>query len=246
MPAPRVRNLEYARGLVELRKEAFKQDAADLAKRLHAGELSVLEWRTEMRQAVKDLHVMALVISRGGEQGNVTQSEWGRVGRYLRDQYGYLDNFAHQLQQRAEMATLGLANLQSQGYIATRSSLYGGNALASFWRGVTYGLLPQVPGDGKTRCKTNCGCRLEIEAGDTPDILLVTWVMDPALENCEDCTRLAAEWNPYTLILPYEMFDQAQGMGLDLRDTVIRTIRADAEWFAGALHAAVHRHRKAA
>jgi len=246
MPAPRVRDLKSARGFVELRKEAFKKDAAELAKRLHKGELTVLEWRTEMRQAVKDLHVMALIISRGGEPANVTQAEWGRVGRYLRDQYSYLDNFARQLQQRAEMETLGLANLQSEKYIAARSGLYGGNALASFWRGVTYGLLPQVPGDGKTRCKTNCGCRLEVEAGEQADIVLVRWIVDPALENCEDCVRLAAEWNPYMLVLPYDLVDQASSMGLDLRGTVVRTIRADAEWFAGALHAAVHRHRKAA
>jgi len=248
MPAPRVRDLDAARKLVEARKEAFQKDAAALAARLHKGELSVLEWRAEMRQAVKDLHVMSLIISRGGEPSSVTQAEWGRVGRYLRDQYGYLDNFARQVAQRAEMATLGIGNLQSEKYIATRSGLYGGNALASFWRGVTYGLLPQVPGDGKTLCRTNCGCRLRIEAGDAPDLVHVYWERDPALENCEDCIRLEQEWSPYELILPYDLVEQAGRVGLSLRETVIRTVRADAEWFAGALHAAVHghEHRRAA
>jgi len=246
MPAPRVRDPKTAYKLVQARRRAFNRDVAALAKRLHVGDLTITQWHQEMRQNIKDLHVSSLVISRGGEWDTITQAEWGRVGRYLRDQYGYLNTFAEQLRAKAELAAMNLDTFQNEKYIAARSALYGGNANATFWRGVTYGLLPQVPGDGQTICRTNCGCHLEVEAGDTPDTLHVFWRINVALENCEDCVRLAAEWNPYVVALPAELMTAGASLGLDVQRTVMRAIRVDAGWFAGLLHITVHEHREVA
>jgi len=245
MPAPRVRDLEVAHGLLEMRRVAYKKDVAKLAERLYNGELSIKQWHTEMKQAVKDLHISSLVISKGGERDSITFSEWGRVGRELRDQYGYLRKYAEQVEQRVHMEAMGLENAYSLKYLQARSGLYSGNANATFWRGVTYNLLPQVPGDGKTACKMNCGCLLRVEAGDTANTLHVYWVVNPALENCEDCIRLEAEWAPYVLELPASYVEAAVRMDIDLQTTVANVIQADARWFAEQVHEIVHGHRRA-
>lgn len=238
MPSPRVRDTQTALKLVELRVELYRENAAALARRLYAGEMTIADWHAAMKQELKDLHGATLVISRGGERANVTQADWGRVGRELRDQYGYLDRFAGQIETSADMALLRVGNMFSEQYVVNRADLYGGVARATFWRGVTYNLLPQQPGDGKTQCRTNCRCYLQVEPGDTPDAMLVYWRLTDA-EHCDDCLRLAQEWNPLVVQLPAEMVESAGKVGLDLRATIGKVLLA--EFAGGHLHRLTHR-----
>lgn len=244
MPAPRVRDLETAHGLLRIRQETFKEDVAKFAEQLYDGKLTLKQWHGEMQQAVKDLHISSLVISRGGQWRSVTFSEWGRVGRELRDQYAYLRNYAKQVEGRVHMDVMGAENAYSLKYLQARSALYSGNSNATFWRGVTYNLLPQVPGDGNTACLMNCGCHLRIEAGDNPNTLHVYWVVNEMLENCEDCLRLQDEWAPYVLELPADYVEAAVRINIDLQATVINVIEADAVWFAAQVHEIVYGHRR--
>lgn len=227
MPAPRVRDLKTALSLVQTVQETFNDRADGLAKQVWAGELSVTQWRETMRREIKDLHVMTVLITRGGDPNALTQADYGRMGGRIKGQYFYLDKFAKTIQDSADASYLGLENFKSEKYIANRAKLYGPAARGTFWQSVTYGLLPQVPGDGKTRCLTNCGCDLRIESGDTATQMLVYWVVNPALENCEDCLRLAKEWNPLVIDLPYDMVSSGQEIGLDVRATVANVLRAD-------------------
>jgi len=227
MPAPRVRNLETAYKLVELRREAYKKAASELAAKLWNGEIDIAEWRRQMQQEIKDLHVTSLVIARGGDRSAVTFSEWGRLGWYIRDQYAYLNRYQKALEDSAQASLLGLVNFKSEKYIAHRSGLYGNNARATFWRGVTYGLLPQVPGDGQTACRMNCACRLDIRSAETPDAVHVFWIINPAVENCPDCITLAATWTPYVLQLPTDLVEAGDALGLDLVQTMRRVLMAD-------------------
>jgi len=106
MPAPRVRSLEDAHKLLRLRQKTFKADVAKIAERFHGGQIDLVQWHAEMKQSVKDLHISSLVISRGGEWNTITFSEWGRVGRELRDQYAYLRNYAQQVEQRVPIRVM--------------------------------------------------------------------------------------------------------------------------------------------
>jgi hypothetical protein len=55
--------------------------------------------------------------------------------------------------------------------------------------------LPQTPGDGKTACKHWCKCSLDVKKLDGVGNFNVFWRLGQA-EHCEDCMRLAAQWNP--------------------------------------------------
>lgn len=242
MPAPRVRDLETARKLIDLRREIFNEQVKDLAAKVHNGQLTIVEWRTEMRQAVKDLHTTTTIIARGARE-NVSFSDWGRVGRRLRDQYGYLTKFAQKLETGAQAELAGIGNFPSEDYIAARSQLYGGNTNATFWSTITYGLLPQVPGDGQTVCLTNCGCTLRIEDSGDSHTVHVFWVINPALENCPDCQRLTGEWNPYVVTLPAELVIDTENIGLNLVATLQRVVDLDrVEILAHLGHRHAHEH----
>lgn len=200
-PYPPLRREQDQLRALEMYQEGFKRRTDDLARQLRAGELSVAEWELAMRDEVRDLHVGATVIGRGGDRRSVSFSEWGRTGAYVKQQYRYLHGFAQKLERSAMDAMTGQRDFASQAYIRWRSSLYAGGGKAAYYRGKYLGMLPQVPGDGQTRCLSNCKCYLTFEEGNYPWVVHVTWHLTPA-EHCPDCLRLAAEWNPYVLELP--------------------------------------------
>ena len=199
-PYPRLRTIADRRKALDLYTETFNKRAAELAQQLHSGQVGVSAWELAMREELRVLHTNALVISYGGEWNAVPFTEWGRLGGHIRGQYQYLHRYAQQVQQSAMNALSG-GKFYSEKYLQWRSKLYGGNARASFYRGLAQGLLPQVPGDGQTQCKTGCQCELRFEEGDQPGLLWVFWELRPA-EHCHDCVSLSQEWNPYELWLP--------------------------------------------
>jgi hypothetical protein len=152
-PPPRLRDAATRRAFLDSYIEHFNERVTDLAIQLRSGKIGIEAWQLAMRNELRDLHRSALILSRGGERGAITFSEWGRLGAYIRGQYNYLYNYAQQLQQNAMAELSGLGKFPSEKYLAWRSKLYGGNARASFYRGMAMGLLEQVPGDGQTICK---------------------------------------------------------------------------------------------
>ncbi len=199
-PLPRLRTVASRRAALDSYLDTFNIRVADLAQQLHSGVMGVDAWQLGMRDALKTLHTNAVVISHGGDWGAVSYREWGRLGGHIRGQYEYLARYAQQVQQSA-LNTLSGGKFYSEKYLEWRAKLYGGNARASFYRGLAQGLLPQVPGDGQTICGTNCQCELRFEEGDQPGLLLVYWELRPA-EHCGDCVLLSQTWNPYELWLP--------------------------------------------
>lgn len=167
-----------------------------------------------MRAELKDLHVSAALIGRGGDRSQMTYADWGRIGGLLRHQYRYLQRYAEVVQQRATDAVVshGQVPFFSEKYLQWRSRLYGGNATATFYLGMVAGLLDQVPGDGKNQCRTNCKCSLRFEPGEHPGQILVWWELNPA-EHCDDCVHLSQTWNPLEIWLPGSEPPEAEGEG---------------------------------
>lgn len=106
-------------------------DTADpakaLAEALRGRQLSVADWEVAMRRHVKNTHLNAIALERGG-WANMTPADYGRAGQIIREQYGYLKGFANDIasgKQRLD-GTLGVrAKLYSQ---AGRNSYYRSKA----------------------------------------------------------------------------------------------------------------------
>jgi len=201
-PFPPLRRDSDQLRMLEKYQAGFRDRVNGLEQRLRRGELTLAEWETAFRDELRDLHVNATVIARGGDRGAVTQSEWGRVGGTIRAQYRWLHGFALDIQRRGYDNLTGAGEFPSEAYMRWRSGLYAGSGRAAYYRGRVRGLLSIVPGDGQTACGSSCRCILEFEEGDQPWIVHVRWVVDHDAESCPDCLRLAAEWDPYVLELP--------------------------------------------
>ena len=90
----------YASGATVRRELDRYLDAADpakaLAEALRARSLSVADWEVAMRRHVKNTHLNAVAMERGG-WANMRPQDYGRVGQIVREQYGYLRGFARDI-----------------------------------------------------------------------------------------------------------------------------------------------------
>lgn len=85
-----------------------------LADDLRKGKVSLDEWLIGMRENVKAVHLYSTAAAKGGWD-QLTQKDFGRVGRIVRDQYVYLDRFA---------ADIAAGELSLDGRFTTRVRMY--------------------------------------------------------------------------------------------------------------------------
>lgn len=157
----------------------FKAESKKLAEALRDDTITLAAWLVGMRLLLKRLHAQAALIAGEVDQALVTAR--------IEEQYGYLDGFAADIQEKDEEEL-------SVAAIIARAALYAGAAGATFWLAaqgqeaeateVRWNMTPaehcddcialdargwmpieelggQVPGDGQTICRTNCRCYLE-------------------------------------------------------------------------------------
>lgn len=197
-PSKRYRNTETgrymgSRQMLPLRDEfidAQKAAAGDLADRLAAGEITTNRYVEEMRGLIKTTYLDEYALAHGG-RNNMTSRDFGIVGNMCRDQYGYLNNFAGEI----NAGELSPAQIRARGrmYIESASRAY--ERAAAEVRGIPR--LSRYPGSGDTACRANCRCYLEFEESEIE--WRVFWRLSDA-EHCEDCVGLAAEWNPLVVL----------------------------------------------
>lgn len=80
---------------------------------LQSGRISVADWRERMAAHIKATHLYSAALPRGG-WAQLTAADFGRVGRLVRIQYEYLNNFATQL----------AAGLPTDGRFLARARMY--------------------------------------------------------------------------------------------------------------------------
>ena len=130
-------------------------DTADpakaLAEALRGRSLSVADWEVAMRRHVKNTHLNAVAMERGG-YANMRPQDYGRVGQIVREQYGYLRGFANDIasgKQRLD-GTLGVrAKLYTQ---AGRNSYYRSKA-ANMSGKVTHQMSVRSARDSCWQCR---------------------------------------------------------------------------------------------
>ena len=145
-----------------------------------------------MQEVVRVTHLTEALLGRGGRHA-MTERDFGRVGRLLRDQYDYLRGFAREIAEGA----------LTEAQIRARSALYVEAGTQSYERArvAAHGMpdLPAYPSSvGATACGPNCRCWWQIE--ETADGWEAYWKLNPSRESCADCLANAATWNP--LVVP--------------------------------------------
>jgi len=74
-----------------------QNDITIATERMIAGTISLPMWQLTMENEIKLINTAAAALARGG-WSQMTQADWGWVGRRIRTQYEYLRNFAKQLE----------------------------------------------------------------------------------------------------------------------------------------------------
>ena len=91
---------------------------------LISGKMTLGVWETAIRQQLKTEYIQQYLLGIGGAR-NITQKDYGSIGGMLREQYRYLNGFAH------EIADGKLTPAQ----IENRLNMYFNSARESFERG---------------------------------------------------------------------------------------------------------------
>lgn len=188
-------------------KERFYGDLDRLAENLYRGRITLGMWEEDMRTRLRIYLVNAGVIGMG-DVDMMTQSDWGRIGQHLRQQYQWLHRFAQDIYDRREDITI--AAIQARAHLYAEAA---GKIATDIQAGDLRDQLSHLPGDGSTTCLNQCGCRWTV-TGSEPDndlgvkSVAYTWVMDPVKEHCEPrygldgCTQRAGITE--TVIVPID------------------------------------------
>lgn len=135
----------------------------------------------DMRKAIATAHSAATYAAIKERTGvmpkGLSKIERAELKARVSEQLKYYDRFVAQ------------AGEMSDAAIAARAQMYAGAVRGTYY-GARYPGLNQYPGDGSTKCLTNCLCSLD-ERDDG-----IHWVLDGG-EHCDDCETMAAN-SPYT------------------------------------------------
>jgi hypothetical protein len=134
---------------------------------------------TTMRRAIATAHTAAYYAGLKERTGvlpkGLSRVERAELKKAVAEQLKYYDRFAD------------AAGEMSDGAVGARAQMYVG-AIRGTYYGAHYPGLSSYPGDGSTKCLTNCRCTLD-ERDDG-----IHWVLND--EGCEDCQAMA-EGGPY-------------------------------------------------
>lgn len=162
---------------------AASANAADeLAALVSSGALTPADFGLLARTEIKNEYITQYLLGIGGRE-QMTPSDWGTIGRMLRDQYHpYLDGFiqdiadgklteaqiqarfrmyidsAHQAYEKAAQKTARKAGFTEERWILDAEAEHCDDCVAyagQEWQPI--GTFPD-PGDGSTTCLTNCRC----------------------------------------------------------------------------------------
>jgi hypothetical protein len=84
------------RGALDVAIDAAAKDMRAVSEQLRAGAISLAEWQLAMERGIKNMHVASGAAAKGG-WAQMSQSDWGRVGKEIQRQYEYLRTFAEQI-----------------------------------------------------------------------------------------------------------------------------------------------------
>ena len=146
---------------------------------LIGGQVGATEWHNAVAAELFAHHLAAYADAAGIDVDD--PKALAAAKKIVGAQVEYLGKFTDQVEQGKYDDT--------PDALRARLDMYAGAIRGTYYQG-KYPSLDQVPGDGQTRCMTNCKCGLE-ERDDG-----IHWIIDEAAENCPDCIAMAAD-SPY-------------------------------------------------
>jgi len=93
-----------------------------LANQLRAGQIDLISWEVRMRREVKIVATYSGAAAKGG-WAQMTEADYGRVGRYGQDQYRFLRGFMRDIE-TGKQPLNGLVNARAQMYAQAGRPLY--------------------------------------------------------------------------------------------------------------------------
>jgi len=174
---------------MEARRTLFRREMEALTDSLLLGNETFIAFQIELQRQTKDLLISAYMAGRGGQWNEVGPVEWGRLGAVIKRQYNFIRGFASDIQTKVPP--------MSRAQILQRIGYYSAAATEAFERGVAAqigmnaSILPAVPGDGTSICRTNCRCRWSIRVlSQNRGDFNVSWRLGAA-EHCTTCRQRA-------------------------------------------------------
>jgi len=160
-----------------------------LANQLRSGSIDLITWEVRMRREVKVVATYSGAAAKGG-WAQMTEADYGRVGRYVQDQYRFLRGFMrdvatgrqplngtvnsrsklyseagrplYHLMERAENRVRG--NLQRRNIRGATDSCAGCVAASDAeWVDIDDASVPEI---GDRECGNRCKCEWEYRAGE--------------------------------------------------------------------------------
>lgn len=113
---------EHITRLLDAQVQATTERLTTLTTAAHEGAISPAVYAHQMRTEVRRLTLQNAALGAGGFD-RLTQSDYGRVGRQLRDEYARLVNFANQMKEGSVTLPQAL----------NRAEMYAGTARIQFW-----------------------------------------------------------------------------------------------------------------
>jgi hypothetical protein len=170
------------RGELDAYLSASDDVVAALAGQLRDRAISLADWELAMRAEIKRTHLNAIAMQRGG-WANMRPSDYGRAGQIIREQYGFLKQFA---------ADIVSGKQRLDGTLGRRMKLYVDAGRNTFYRSTAANMSakvthqrsirskrdscwqcidldrrifrindPSFPLPGRRVCLHNCGCHVE-------------------------------------------------------------------------------------
>lgn len=190
----RVISRAQVRGMIEDSLAASMRQSETLANLVANGFIDSDAWRLAMREEMKKEYIRQYLLGVGGK-GNMKPSDWGSIGRMLKEQYHYLDGFTdavaagdlteNQIRARAEMylnsarESFERANSKAANRLGFDTVAWNlGTAAEHCGDCVSFaemGYQPvdsdpfggAFPGSGDTQCLTGCRCSLSYKKSDS-------------------------------------------------------------------------------
>lgn len=169
-------------------RDKFTQAQADIlaqiTQKVFDGKINVNTWVRQTRKVIRASYTDMYALAKGG-RFQLTQADLQRIEVMVREQYVFLNNFGDALPNMTDGAARARASMYAHGSTSAFEEAKAGS----------FGIvLPQYPGDGGTRCLSNCKCHWSIVEQKTQ--IKAYWKLEAGADHCADCLANASNYAP--------------------------------------------------